>query len=121
MYDLTAFFKVDCSNPFLCPPKSTAAGRRPRVKSNVRVKQQDVLRIRIQCVRRTEVIANCVNCAMFFIPFLFMHLFRQRNAISGTERDRRDPLVEGIVNFCFWSIFVSCHLLILKTKGRIIC
>ena len=29
--------QVDCSNPFLCPPKITAAGRRPRVKSNVRV------------------------------------------------------------------------------------
>ena len=113
MYDLTAFFKVDCSNPFLCPPKSTAAGRRPRVKSNVRVKQQDVLRIFIKRMRCTcRDIANRVNCAIFFIRFLFMHLFRQRNAISGTEQDRRDPLVEGIVNFYFCPVLVSwCHLL----------
>jgi len=33
--------EVDCSNPFLCPPKSTAAGRRPRVKSNVRAKKRN--------------------------------------------------------------------------------
>eukprot|EP00091_Calanus_sinicus_P016002 TRINITY_DN35168_c0_g1_i1.p1 TRINITY_DN35168_c0_g1~~TRINITY_DN35168_c0_g1_i1.p1 ORF type:complete len:146 (+),score=25.06 TRINITY_DN35168_c0_g1_i1:351-788(+) len=26
----------DCNNPFECPPKSVAAGRRPRVESNVR-------------------------------------------------------------------------------------
>ena len=65
-------------------------------------------------MRRTEVIANCVNSAIFFIQLLFTHLLRQRNAISGTVQDRRGPLVEGIVNFCFWSIFASCHLLILK-------
>ena len=112
MYDLTAFFKVDCSNPFLCPPKSTAAGRRPRVKSNVRVKQQDVLRMIIKRMRCT--CQDIANCVIFLIQFLFMHFFRQRSAISGTERDRRDPLVEGIVNFYFWSIFLSFHLLILK-------
>ena len=33
---------TDCSNPFLCPPTSVAAGgRRPRVKSNLRAKKQN--------------------------------------------------------------------------------
>ena len=31
----------DCTNPFLCPPKTTAAGRRPRVKSNVKAKKRN--------------------------------------------------------------------------------
>ena len=31
----------DCTNPFNCPPKSKAAGRRPRVKSNLRAKKRN--------------------------------------------------------------------------------
>jgi len=34
--DLNSVADDDCNNPFECPPKSVAAGRRPRVKSNVR-------------------------------------------------------------------------------------
>jgi len=34
--DLNSVPDDDCNNPFECPPKSVAAGRRPRVKSNVR-------------------------------------------------------------------------------------
>jgi len=34
--DLNSVEDDDCNNPFECPPKSVAAGRRPRVKSNVR-------------------------------------------------------------------------------------
>ena len=31
----------DCNNPFDCPPKFKAAGRRPRVKSNLRARKRN--------------------------------------------------------------------------------
>lgn len=39
--DLNSVADDDCNNPFECPPKSVAVGRRPRVKSNVRASKRN--------------------------------------------------------------------------------
>ena len=100
--------QVDCSNPFLCPPKITAAGRRPRVKSNVRVNINiyGILHLYLcithyaLCTHFVHTHQLCTFCAHTqIVHILCRHTLcncRQRNATSGTELDPLDPLVAGI-------------------------
>ena len=41
LYLQASNFGDGCNNPFKCPPKTVAGGRRPRVKSNIKARKRN--------------------------------------------------------------------------------